>query len=276
MSDRDPRRPMKRETLAERVAADITDRILAGSLEGGATLPTEPELENEYGVSRSVVRDATKLLAARGLVDVHQGRGVFVTETQDKGFADALLLALRRDQATALDSFEFMEAFLPLVVSLATAHATDEEIDALAEIERQLPRRLSSDGPISRTDPRIEEAHKLHNAFFERLFAATHNKVLRRLASPVLALRRGLLIDSGEDGEGGTMTRAEKIDRRFFDAMFECLRSRDPTRAFSELVGFFHLPPEVTRVMGETPIGESPYIAVGSQSTEAGKEERDE
>ena len=64
-----PKRPLKRETLADRVSADITERILTQELVGGAALPTEPELAESYGVSRSVIRDATRLLAARGLVD---------------------------------------------------------------------------------------------------------------------------------------------------------------------------------------------------------------
>jgi DNA-binding FadR family transcriptional regulator len=270
---------MKRETLADQVAADITDRILSGSLASGATLPTEPELEDEYGVSRSVIRDATRLLAARGLVEVHQGRGVFVTESQDRSFADALLLALRRDGATALDAFEFMEAFIPLIASLATAHATDEEIDALVDLEERLPRRISSasaESSLSKDDPRIKEIQKTHSDFFERLFAATHNKVLQRLASPVLALHRINMFDVGEDAGDITSADVEEIDRRFFDTMFECMRSRDPARAYSELVSFFQLPPEAVEIMRETPIGESPYIVLDSGKAELGKEEDSE
>ena len=75
-------RPIKRETLADQMASAITDLILSGSIEPGSALPTEPRLAEQYGVSRSVVRDATRLLAARGLVEIHHGKGVFVTASQ--------------------------------------------------------------------------------------------------------------------------------------------------------------------------------------------------
>jgi len=106
------RKPMfskfaKKQTLAEQMAETVQELILSGEVQGGVTLPTEPELAEQFGVSRAVVRDATRILMARGLVEVEHGRGVFVTQPQNEAFGEALLLALRRVGATVWDVEQF-------------------------------------------------------------------------------------------------------------------------------------------------------------------------
>ena len=57
------------------VVEELSDRIVSGALTEGDVLPTEPGLCEEFGFSRTVVREALKLLEQRGLVRVEQGRG---------------------------------------------------------------------------------------------------------------------------------------------------------------------------------------------------------
>jgi len=65
-------------TLAARVVAGLKDKILAGDLPAGHKLPSEAELSEEFGVSRTVVREAVTRLRAEGLVETFHGRGSFV------------------------------------------------------------------------------------------------------------------------------------------------------------------------------------------------------
>ena len=65
-------------TLAQGVVAGLKSRILDGSLPPGSKVPSEAELIEEYGVSRTVVREAVTRLRAEGLVETFQGRGSFV------------------------------------------------------------------------------------------------------------------------------------------------------------------------------------------------------
>ena len=65
-------------TLAQRLVAGLKDKILAGDLPPGHKLPSEAELIDEYGVSRTVVREAVTRLRAEGLVETFHGRGSFV------------------------------------------------------------------------------------------------------------------------------------------------------------------------------------------------------
>lgn len=69
---RDPKR------LPGRLAADLQSRIAAKEWTSGAQLPSEAVLVEEYGVSRSTVREALKLLESQGVVSIQHGRGSFV------------------------------------------------------------------------------------------------------------------------------------------------------------------------------------------------------
>ena len=259
------RRPIKRETLADQVAADITGRILGGELAVDSALPTEPRLADQYGVSRSVIRDATRLLLARGLVEVRQGKGVYVTASQKRPFADALLLALRRDGATAWDVDEFGDRLTILAVSLATENATDEEID---EIERRSTAFLEAleatndvedEAAFERVARRAEETY---DSLSEALIAATHNKVLEHVAGPLRALRRLREWDLSQVADKIQACDIHEIDRRGQAAIIESLRSRDPSRAESALSGIVKLPQEAIDALKSTPVGEVARIVI--------------
>jgi GntR family transcriptional regulator len=60
-----------------RVADELRRRILAGAIPPGALLPSEPDLINEFGVSRGTIREALALLRAEGLVVTEHGRGTY-------------------------------------------------------------------------------------------------------------------------------------------------------------------------------------------------------
>jgi len=258
-------RPVRRETLADQIASDITNQILDGELVSGSALPAEPQLAEQYGVSRSVIRDATRLLLARGLVEVRQGKGVFVTASQSEPFADALLLALRRDEATAWDVDEFVDRLDILAVSLATENATDEEID---EIERRSGAFLqaleaSNDAADEAAFERVaQHAEETYDSLHEALIAATHNKVIEHVARPLRALRRLRQWDLSQVADEVDSIDIHEIDRRAQAAMLECLRSRDPSRAEPALSGIVQLPQEAIDALKRTPVGEVAHIVI--------------
>lgn len=69
----------KRSAMAPRLKEDIIKMISDNDMNPGDQLPTEPELSEQFGVSRSTIREALKLLEQDGLVNAIQGRGRFVS-----------------------------------------------------------------------------------------------------------------------------------------------------------------------------------------------------
>lgn len=70
----------RRPKLADRLVESLRRKIASGELPPGSKLPTEHQLSGEFGVSRTVVREAVTRLAADGLVVPRQGAGVFVSD----------------------------------------------------------------------------------------------------------------------------------------------------------------------------------------------------
>ena len=63
--------------LYEQIVQQIEDSILKGQLKEGEQLPAERELAQQFGVSRTAVREAVKTLREKGLVEAYAGRGTF-------------------------------------------------------------------------------------------------------------------------------------------------------------------------------------------------------
>jgi GntR family transcriptional regulator, transcriptional repressor for pyruvate dehydrogenase complex len=78
--DRPPTALRRRETLTSQLVKALTEKIAQGELTAGDRLPTEQELIETFGVSRTVVREAISSLRATGLVSTQQGVGAFVRE----------------------------------------------------------------------------------------------------------------------------------------------------------------------------------------------------
>jgi DNA-binding FadR family transcriptional regulator len=120
--------------LADTVSAELARMIAAGTLPSGARLPTERELMRRFGVSRSAVREAIQVLAARGLLVTRPGHRPVVRGRNYEAAVDTLgrlVSHLVEDEAGVRNLFEtrvFLEAALARHAAL---HARRDDIAAL-------------------------------------------------------------------------------------------------------------------------------------------------
>ena len=66
--------------LYEQIVQQVEESIHKGAMKPGDQLPPERELAQQFGVSRTAVREAVKALHEKGLVEAYPGRGTFVTD----------------------------------------------------------------------------------------------------------------------------------------------------------------------------------------------------
>src|SRR5690349_17167527 len=107
---------LKRNSLVEQIIEHLTAQIQQGDWPVGSRLPPENALALELGVGRSTVREAVRVLAHSGFLEVRQGAGTFVIATQPasktpatrSGADEALQTRLRR--AKILDIYEVRRA----------------------------------------------------------------------------------------------------------------------------------------------------------------------
>ncbi len=122
--------------LSELVAAAIGRRIVSGQHRPGETLPTEPRIQEEFGVSRTAVREAIRLLSAKGLTVSRPKIGTRVRPTVDWNMLDPDVLRWQVDQNPSEEFihalFEMREIIEPAAAARAAERATEDEIRALA------------------------------------------------------------------------------------------------------------------------------------------------
>ncbi|HZQ10316.1 MAG TPA: GntR family transcriptional regulator, partial [Anaerolineae bacterium] len=115
---------------SDRVAEQLEALILDNQLRTGDRLPPENELARQYGVSRTVIREAIRSLAAKGLLQVNQGSGTVVhgmtNELASRSIGNVLEQNTRRvDIAKLLEVRRLLEVE---IVGIAAARRTDADI----------------------------------------------------------------------------------------------------------------------------------------------------
>ena len=117
------------------VVQGIGRRIVRGELAPGDILPEQGELSRMLGVSRTVIREATKVLAAKGLVESRSKRGTVVLPRSDWRLLDPDVLAWLSeaglDPEFLRSMFEVRKIIEPAAVRLAAERATPEELAAI-------------------------------------------------------------------------------------------------------------------------------------------------
>jgi DNA-binding FadR family transcriptional regulator len=153
----------------------LTRSILRGEIKKGSLLPPERELAEQMGVSRTVVREGTKILQSHGLVTVRQGSGTMVNGLTTAPVKQVLEHALSADG----DSYEkLLEARLGLEVQIAALAA-----DRATGAEMALMESLIGEFEVQQAD--LKACARLDVAFHEALARATKNPIYLVMLEPL-------------------------------------------------------------------------------------------
>lgn len=133
---------LKSKLLAEQVEEQIYHFILDTPLSPGSKLPNEFELGEKFGVGRSTIREAVKLLSSKGIVEVRRGSVTYVLTTA-LGVGDPLGLSAVQDKtALALDLVNVRLLLEPGIAEMAANNATDEDIARLRRLCERVERKI--------------------------------------------------------------------------------------------------------------------------------------
>ena len=171
---------VRRTVPAYQMLADaLRAQILTGKLRTGEKLPIEPELAEQYGVSRSTVREALRALASQGLVSTTRGMqgGSFIScpePAQISEYLHASLGLLAESKNVAIDPLLEARDMLEVpAAGLAAIRHTPEQLDAL---------RATLYDPEAETPERRVE---LSREFHEVMLAAAHSPIVESLVGPI-------------------------------------------------------------------------------------------
>ncbi|TZF84846.1 FadR family transcriptional regulator [Pedobacter sp. BS3] len=196
-----------RRSLADEVAAKLQQQISLGKYKVNDKLPIEPELMKTYGVGRSTIREAIKILTNSGLLRVQQGVGTFVESTS--GNQEPLIQRLKRADKPDLDEVrQILEMKIAEKAALNRTEADIEKIKSLLEQRKQSAKAGSLEACI---DADI----RFHTAIAE----ASGNDILADLYRSVAIHLRNWFISIYKDTQAFSET--EKLHEQLLKSIIE-------------------------------------------------------
>lgn len=184
-------------SLSAQVAREIGSRVIAGVYPPGDLIEGEASLSVRYKVSRSVIRDAVKLLAGKGLLEARRGIGVRVRARENWGLLDDDILAwhqsLPPSRKFLLQLMEACAIFEPKAAYRAAQRAKPEDIAAINAACRNLMEEKGAP----------EKYATAAGIFHRAVIRAAHNELLTAVEGIVYSalLMTVRICDPREDGE---------------------------------------------------------------------------
>jgi GntR family galactonate operon transcriptional repressor len=177
----------RKPRVKQEIVAALARSILSGEIQPSEYLPKESDLCLQYGVSRTVIREATKVLESKGLIRSRSRVGTRVLDASEWNMLDPDLLALASsDFHDPLFVDSLMEArriIEPAAAELAAERAGPRDLAAMDDAYRRMCASLPHN---------VEECSKADMDFHTALLVASHNHVLTQLASVIRASMRAL------------------------------------------------------------------------------------
>jgi GntR family transcriptional repressor for pyruvate dehydrogenase complex len=186
--------PIQPAKVFEQIAEQIEKRVLDGELKSGDRLPTERDLAEQFHASRTAVREAMKILAQKGLIEMRPGRGTIVIDGVHEAMQNSIGLAmkLKLGEVGGSDNLvEVREILETEIAALAAARASEKEIAAMREAI------LVMDASLSDADTFISADNRFHEA----LAQATQNTLililLKSIVNPLSEQRKHVFAVEG-------------------------------------------------------------------------------
>lgn len=207
--------PVRRRRLYEDVVYQLQSLISSGRLEAGDQLPSERALADQLAVSRTSVREALRILEARGMLEARPGHGLFVRGRRTEEIVSILAAYLVRERESFLEVLDVREALERKAAERAAVLATSKDLESLkAALVMMQEEVLEGRMPI-----------ESDTAFHRALGAASRNEVLSQTLDTVLGLmaqrRREIL---GED-YGGILMLHQHVN------IYRAIKNRDSAAA---------------------------------------------
>ena len=173
-----------KQGLHEHVIREIGRRIVGGELPPGTALPSEATLVETLGVSRTALREALRVLGAKGLVEARQKKGTIVQPKHAWNFLDPDVFAWRLNsnefERVVAELHQLRHIIEPLAASLAASEAQPGDLDVLKGAYREM--EVAANDGVAFVDPDVR--------FHLGIIAASGNSLLSSLGQIIaVALR---------------------------------------------------------------------------------------
>jgi len=203
-----------RKSLADEVAATLQEQILKGQYKTNQKLPVEAELMKSFGVGRSTIREAVKILVNSGFLRVQQGIGTFVEDSS--GINEPLGQRLKR--ASAKNITEVREILEMKIAEKAAMNRTGNDI---SKLEHALKKRTKA-----ANENQVEDCIDAHVNFCILMAEASKNDMLADLYKLFSVPLKNDLLNAHQD------TSFFKNTSENYHKLFDTVLREDPKMAW--------------------------------------------
>lgn len=202
----------QKQSTVDIVIGSIRELLLARKLVPGQRIPSESEISNGLGVSRGSVREAMKILAAFGVVEIRVGDGTYIPSEPKAALIDPLLFSFLLYNPNIEEVMEFRLLLELDVVELIIAHKNknSQEREALAENLAQLIQMRSANASAEEFARNDMEFHRL-------LGCAACNKLTQRIYDFALDYLEHTIYETHNSQFNGA--NSYEVHRRILDAI---------------------------------------------------------
>jgi len=161
--------------LSDKVANMMLETILSRRLEVGDRLPSERELGEQFGVSRTVVREAVRALVAKGVIEVRSGSGLRVAAVDSAAVSESMSLFLRAESLDFEKVHEVRALLEVHMAGLAAERATAADIRQLRTVHDRMVSKARDVEAAARDD--LEYHRTIALATRNELFLVLMNSI---------------------------------------------------------------------------------------------------
>lgn len=210
----------KAKTLSQEVQNHIEKAILEKKFLPGDKLPSEYELCEMFGVSRTALREALQMLSAKGLITIKKRKGIFIEDYSPQNVIKPMrtYLELNFDKEIIRHILEVRKVLEPEICRLAARNRTELELEELkenlTEFEQLSPDQYQLEGTLDRE--------------FHRLIAqASHNLIIPIIMDPIYQILpkiKSLILSE--------INTAIDSAREYHRLIFNAIKDQDEEKAF--------------------------------------------
>lgn len=128
--------------ISTEIVTAIKNKLLDGSLKNGDKLPTEAEMVEQLGVSRTPVREAIKVLESIGVIQIKRGEGMYITNNPSHFSLNPLIFSLIMHSNNTEKLIEFRQHFEILIINMIRAKWSLEKVKKIEEVYLSQVERL--------------------------------------------------------------------------------------------------------------------------------------
>jgi GntR family transcriptional repressor for pyruvate dehydrogenase complex len=213
-----------RESLSTQTLDQMIGWLKDGTFKSGSKLPSQNELVEYFGVSRTGIREALQMMAVLNLIEIKPGLGCFVKRVSAEYIIHADVLSILLEKESVMHVIETRKLVESGIAALATERATSEDYWRMEDV------LIAIDRSIQRNETIAVISTEFHCALAE----ASHNPVLAKLLrsfTQLMAKAGQLLEDSVED-----LAKFKRHELKSHQDLFHIIKQRDPEKSRKAMI----------------------------------------